>query len=524
MRFRFFQLDMIPNERQMMSDIVAVSSQDIHTISTVRNFIVDQIEGTEKDIFIGRPLDEIKLDLEACTGQWPRRVGTDLFALIGEKVYMINDAPALISWLTHRGVLLDWRSNSKGSYIKLPGKADLIAYLKTSAREYCSIHDLPHCPQITTAFYSPKADIKPRETGAFIRLLKYFNPATEDDKIFMAALFLTPFWGGQPGGRPMFVLEGPENDPDGGRGVGKSELVDILAMLSGGYIDVPESIKDPDEIKKRIINSDGPARIVRYDNVKKNRWSSSVFESLITSSSISGHRLYLGHGVKPNHFTYVVTFNDASLSKDLATRAVRIRLARPEKMTASWAGGIRDFVNEHRRDILSEILWYLEQPGADIDLEFRFPAWVRGVLAKVAGETDQAMLQKIIVDKTSMDDEMAEIDDIEQVIHNRLSMYSFMGYNKGNFDPNKQNMFISWTVMAKWLREDMGMHDHARGLSKKINRSGSQRLEVRRLRGCKGAMWVAPETTDDQLAFLCPPDPTIKVLADETLHKVYYNA
>ena len=51
---------------------------------------------------------------------------------------------------------------------------------------------------------------------------------------------------------------------------------------------------------------------------------------MITTDIISGKRLYMGEGRRPNTITHVITLNGASLSKDLAQRCIPIKLARPK--------------------------------------------------------------------------------------------------------------------------------------------------------------------------------------------------
>ena len=65
----------------------------------------------------------------------------------------------------------------------------------------------------------------------------------------------------------------------------------------------------PDLMPRLLSPSAGMLRVVRLDNVKSHRLSSADLESLITSSVISGKRLYAREGRRPNTLTCVLTLN-----------------------------------------------------------------------------------------------------------------------------------------------------------------------------------------------------------------------
>ena len=79
-------------------------------------------------------------------------------------------------------------------------------------------------------------------------------------------------------------------------------------------------------IVKRLLSPQGRGkRVVLLDNVKSHRFSWAELEAFITSPVISGHEMYRGEGQRPNTTTVAITVNGASLSKDLAQRAIVVR-------------------------------------------------------------------------------------------------------------------------------------------------------------------------------------------------------
>jgi hypothetical protein len=65
--------------------------------------------------------------------------------------------------------------------------------------------------------------------------------------------------------------------------VGKTSLVDVLASLVGGSVDVPMRA-DAEKVKTRLLSPGAVGkRIIRLDNVKAFRFSSGDFEGLITA-------------------------------------------------------------------------------------------------------------------------------------------------------------------------------------------------------------------------------------------------
>ena len=83
------------------------------------------------------------------------------------------------------------------------------------------------------------------------------------------------------------------------------------------------------------------------DNVKTSRFSWSDLEALITCDYISGRKMYVGDGRRPNTLVVAITMNGACVSKDIAQRSVIIRLKRPT-YSGNWESDTADYIDKHR--------------------------------------------------------------------------------------------------------------------------------------------------------------------------------
>lgn len=504
-----------------MTEIISVPVEVVHSFSTddvsqdqdttelepipflniIRNFRIEPIS-EKTDLHIGLTLEQISLAIQIATDHWPRRIGTRLFGLGDDDEVVWLDGPnQLTSWLSSKDIQLDWRSNSKGTYIQLYTKSEFLAFLQMTVKQYEELYDLPHYPPIKNAYYTPKAmSYIPEDNGLFIELVDLFCHFSPADRVLIASFFATPFWNCEPGSRPLFVIEGAPDDPSGGVGIGKSILVDAVASLSstdgGGYIDVPESKFEPDEIKRRIINDDSTARVVRYDNIKKARLSSEVLESMITTSVISGHKLRHGHSTKKNRYTYVMTFNDAALSKDLASRAVRIRLARPPEREAGWKKDLLALIRVKKKELISNLLWHLAHHGDNFRSSFRFEEWTEEVLGKFTKGVD--ISSELKTSREDLNDEVNEIEEMESTVANRLRGY-FTRSPSDNpiyFDPEQGAMFVPNALLVKWLNLDLGQKYYsATQIKKLLSRGNSKFMRNAKTRLVRGVIWSPNGTT-----------------------------
>ena len=352
---------------------------------------------------------------------------------------------------------------------------------KFGAEKFKTIETAPHWPAMAGAYYMHPVVNVTTSGGYFERFLDFFSPDTSVDRELIRAAIMTPFWGGSPGARPAFRIEGPENDPPelAGRGTGKSTFPIMLAMLTGGYIDLEEGEHFPDFKTRLLSNEEGRKRIVRVDNLKTLRLSWAPLEAFITSPVISGKALYKGEGQRPNTLTVFITVNGGGLSKDMAQRVVPIRLARP-KYVAGWMESVTSFIERHRWDLIGEIVATLAEDAGIMAAASRWSSWEKEVLTKCSDfDKCQAEIAKRVESIDSDDDDAFEIEG--------LFRQKLLG-RKHN--PDAQNIKIPTSDAAAWYSEYHGKKLDPSMATALLKTKPVKRLRYKRLKDERFWLWL----------------------------------
>lgn len=385
-------------------------------------------------------MNEIIDRVKTATNNWPRRVGQELF---------IEDGKGGVIWLQTPAALFGYLQSAIGVVRWYRGtgcatKEEFAFELRRQATAYDAIEAYPHEPPLNGHYYLKNAIDLDRANGSKLReLLNKFSPATDVDRSLILAYLLTLVWGGAPGQRPAFLFT--SDDEDTGRGVGKSTLAKIGARLVGGFIRAA-----PDdtfaELMPRLLSSEAATRrVALLDNVKKLRFSWGDLEGLITTDVISGKKLYVGEGRRPNTVLWSITLNGANLSTDLAQRCVIIKLSRP-LYAAEWEDRTVAFVEANRWEILSDLIGVLRQPADPLARCSRWGAWEKGVLSRVDEPAD---CQRVIEERqTEHDDDRSQANLVHEFFENELRLRTH--------DPDRENIWIPSSEAAKWLTEALG--------------------------------------------------------------------
>lgn len=267
----------------------------------------------------------------------------------------------------------------------------------------------PHIPAID-GFYYPSLSLPEPSPGFEVlnQFLNALNPETHADKMLLLAAILTPAWGGPPGARPLFTIAS-----DHGQGAGKTETVKAISAIWGGYYPLSMEKSWSDNAKMMMSSNDWLTRCCVWDNVK-GRFSSGEIEGAVTSDVVQGHRMYVGTVKRYNDITFFVTLNNPDMSRDLAQRAVVIKLGAPK--SGNFTDWWRVFIDENGRQLIADALAMLSRPSIKFDFS-RYPdrwrAWQRGVLAKIPGiDLDQIMLTT----RDRRDEVDSETDEGEQIV------------------------------------------------------------------------------------------------------------
>src|SRR5262245_9983964 len=96
----------------------------------------------------------------------------------------------------------------------------------------------------------------PEKDGEYLEeFIAFFKPLSSTDGELIMAFVVSLAWGGAPGSRPAWLFTAPESDSHGGRGVGKSKLIELCAEVVGGMIEISPN-EDIISIKKRLLSSE----------------------------------------------------------------------------------------------------------------------------------------------------------------------------------------------------------------------------------------------------------------------------
>lgn len=321
-------------------------------------------------------IDQICDSLLALTDGWPKCVSGVLCFADGEQTEVLEDAAALFAWIGGHAQV-EWKRGARAVT-----KEEFFKRLHQRERwAWATPH--PHFPPVDGVLYLAKAP-KAKNTGKLDELVARFRPKSWVDRELIKAMILTFFWGGPPGKRPHFVIAADEaQDPDAGRGTGKTTLPQYLSELVGGCVDI-----DPSDNRNRLLsNLLSPTcfarRIALVDNLKSARFSHDLVERLITRSEITGHRLYRGFAHRPNLLVWITTVNGAFFSTDMAQRSIVLRIERPTDTPQDWDAETLAFIRENRDEIVADVRWHLEvkRPTRLTKVD-RWGPWCLGVLSR----------------------------------------------------------------------------------------------------------------------------------------------
>jgi hypothetical protein len=279
----------------------------------------------------------------------------------------------------------------------LVSRAEFRSAFIGQATQYKAIENYPHEPLVQDHFYL--CDTPPPGDGHTLsKFLDFFCPETPIDRDLLQAALMTLAWGGPGGKRPSFLITSK------GRGCGKTTVAELLASVFGGCMSF--SLGDSSkEIKERLLSPEGlAARVAILDNVKTTKLSSGDIEALITATTISGKRMYVGEASRPNTITWFITVNGAALSKDMAQRSIPIKVSRP-KYSRDWDADVLAFVEQYRWQLIGDIFGALRGESHSLVRISRWGMWERDVLEKLP-EPNEA--QKVIQERQAMLDTDAE--------------------------------------------------------------------------------------------------------------------
>lgn len=396
-------------------------------------------DGTERKIKVPIAIDTIVSQVKSEFGGWPKSVDGQLFHYDGTTApRYFESTAALFGWMREQ------RTIRWGQGENLSTKDEFFSVMKQKAEKFLELQSYPHFPRIPDMYYTCSLDISPGDGSALNGFLDFFNPDHPLDRQLMMACVATLFWGGPPGQRPGWLVTSPLR-----QGAGKSSFSEKIAALAGGLFDF-NTKADPDKDKTRLLSSEGASkRCARYDNIKAVRFSLSTLESLITSSSISGHRMYRGEGSRANYLTWFITMNDAELSRDLAQRCVTVSLGAPRR-DGDWTLDINNYIEAHRSEIVADVAAFFARPINMVRNVNRWGSWVKDVLCRL--DSPQDVFDLIQDREAKNDSDVIGADELNDYVSEKMRKLGY-SYPDVVHIPNR--------LFSRWVSDSIGNNSRA---------------------------------------------------------------
>lgn len=421
------------------------------------------------------PMVTILATIKILTGDWPRRVGRVLF---------VNEHEGAVDWLESSSSMFGWigsKSSRPANFVTEPDchtKTEVFEEMRRTATAYDAVEVMPHEPRMAGHYYACMFP-EPGNGEALRALVGRFNPATEIDRDLIMALFATPMWGGRGGSRPAVSIVS-----DDGRGVGKTTLAGFVGHLYRGTIELSTN-EDIKVIKERLLSPEGlTKRVAVLDNEKARNFSWAEFESLVTTPTISGKRMYVGEGSRPNNITWIITMNGGSYSTDMAQRSVFVKLNRPEH-SGTWEEETREFIDANRQQLVADIIALLRTERFNLEGYSRWGAWEREVLSRLPEPSDA---QRVILERQGIADvEIEEAELVEDFFRQQITGLQY--------DADSDRVFIPSRVACSWLgaalNDKFNTTAASRSLIQKITEGKFKRLQVNRCNSYgRGFVWT----------------------------------
>lgn len=389
------------------------------------------------------------------------------------KVAAINSTPELFARINHFADI-DWRRNAVT-------KDEFFAGAKSYVPTYKSSSDSPHFPPMPGVLYTTPVPAK-NSTGKLDELAGRFSPATDLDRVLIKAFIITLFWGGPWGKRPVFtVTSDTKGDKHKGRGSGKTTLVELCSTLVGGSMAIRTTWSQDRMMAVLLSPAARSKRVALFDNLKAFRFSSDMFESLVTCGDINGHRLNQGYASRPNDLTFAVTVNGASFSKDMAERTVVVKLKQPKK-SGTWYKETLALIEQHRDEIIADVQWHLSRKNKVLkQTDDRWEVWCAEVLARLP-EADQ-LIELLDNRRKEIDEDDQASDDYKQHVEACIQGYD------ASTNPDKAYLYIPSPLMLKWLRL-MNPGLDSKQVSGLVTQYLSDRVTSKRTSTMRGYIWT----------------------------------
>lgn len=467
------------------------------------NYITNRLDNGQTQR-IALTLPEITTRIYRLTDGWPRRVGSRLFVDLGHPrpLRWLDSVDDLFAWLHTIAPApgLSWGISDDDFGTTLITQRQLFAHLTACAVAYDAAESLPYWPPVPTVYSSwleqqsakfcdPNRVDTPEEIAAatdlFNQFLAFFNPDSDVDRALMLALFLTPFWGGEAGSRPLIVVTtADETSQQMEQEAGKSMLIEKLTAVAGGAFDAAEDDKrnTGDALAKRILSPIAMQyRVCIIDN-KHGVLADPSLAKLITQKVITDRPAYGKQTSRPNRLLWTVTANTVDTDGDFARRILILRIRHPKKLDATWERRVDQFINDNRENLIRSAMVLLNAPPLTdpselSEIHTRFSIWDDAVLAKSAHAV-------AVLKKRFSDIEAANVESSDCALFCSQMRKRFAGQHEVELEPEALsdcwNVALGTKKEIRWVMRII-RHHHKKG-----------RLPMLRIKWVKshGSPWV----------------------------------
>lgn len=443
-------------------------------------------DGNEQKVTYALSIDEIMEKVRLDTGDWPRRVDDRPFVDEGHQITWLSDSDAAFGYFHAAIGKVTWCDGPS-----LVRRRELYARLTQTGTAYDAIEHFPHFPPMSRHYYA-HPEVKPGNGEALKGLVSFYCPATPIDRDLIFASYVTLFWGGACGARPAFVVTSPD-----GRGVGKTKLAMHAGLLTGGVFDFSNG-EDAATIKKRLLTASAAIkRVCLIDNIKVSKFSWPEAEAMLTSNTISGHKLYSGERDRPNSLSWYLTLNGPGMSRDYAQRSVIIQLKRPV-YSGTWEEDVAAYIQGKRWEIIADVAAFFQQPAVKLASSSRWGLWERDVLARLA---DPYETQTVIAERqAAVDVDEDEAGEVEDYIRQQLERYGY--------DPAESWVHIPNGIGLEWIMAASNQRLTTTGMKRMVNQWCDEGMTKRlTVNPCKvfgrGLLWRGnyPETRSGKVSY-----------------------
>jgi hypothetical protein len=393
-----------------------------------------QTDGSEKTVKVPISINELtKMVYDRLLG-YPRAIGKELFDFDRDtnKTTVITDVADLFAWLAQKTGHTPYWSNGQGFVTK----QELFYALLRSAVSYDTFSNSPEYPISDNTYYMYGEIPPPTPDHVYFKgFCAFFEPASPVDALLIQTMFASLVYFEDGAKRPMWVIDTATGDA---QATGKTTLAEMSALLVGGTqtgygeplwvrpkeVNTEQSLVT---VTKRMLSGDGRRKkVFLIDNID-GYFKSGSLASFATQASFSGIAPYgRGETSRANNMTFILTCNGASLSKDIISRSMFIKLKKPHTYKKDWEIQVKNYIKNHRLQILADIIDIMQKGVSfDVDCSTRFKEWERAVLAPICGskESHDYVIKEIKKRKTESDGEEVQADLIRESFFEALNSY-----------------------------------------------------------------------------------------------------